>query len=129
MASAGQVLPHDDAQIVAQGRTLYADYCAACHGADLQGEPNWRERDADGYLPAPPHDATGHTWHHPDRQLIDITRRGIEAVVGNGYKSRMPGFADSLTDGQIIAILAYIKSTWPAPIIQRHNQLNAMSGG
>ncbi|MCM2562614.1 cytochrome c [Lutimaribacter sp. EGI FJ00013] len=121
----GGILPYRDAGVVAQGQELYADHCAVCHGAELEGEENWRSRDADGYLPAPPHDASGHTWHHPDSQLIDITRRGIEAIVGNGYKSRMIGFADVLTDAEIISILAYIKSTWPTSVIDRHNQLNA----
>ena len=123
------LLPYRDPAAVALGADLYSDYCAACHGADLQGEPDWRSRDADGYLPAPPHDASGHTWHHPDSQLFEITKYGIEAVVGNGYRSRMPGFQDVLSDQDILAILAFIKSTWPAPIIARHDRLNAQSGG
>lgn len=120
-------LPYLDAAAVAQGAALYQDYCAACHGAALEGQDNWRERDADGYLPAPPHDVTGHTWHHPDSQLFMITKFGTEAIVGNGYRSRMAGYGDSLTDSEIITILAYIKSTWPAEVIKRHNQINAGS--
>lgn len=97
---------------VAQGRALYADYCAACHGVNLEGQPNWKERLPSGRLPAPPHDETGHTWHHSDRQLIAITKHGPGALVP-GYESDMPGFADVLTDAEIVAILAYLKSTWP----------------
>lgn len=118
-------IPHDDPRAVAAGRTLYAEHCAACHGADLEGEPDWRERDADGYLPAPPHDETGHTWHHPDAQLFDITKRGIEAVVGGGYRSRMIGYDGILTDDEILAVLAYIKSTWPARVVEVHDEINA----
>ena len=81
--------------------------------------------DDQGYLPAPPHDATGHTWHHPDTQLFAITRHGTAALVGNGYKSRMEGFGDTLSDDDILAVLAYIKSTWPPGIIARHNAINA----
>lgn len=110
--------------VVAQGQGLYAEYCASCHGANLEGEPDWRDRDADGFLPAPPHDATGHTWHHPDAQLLTITLLGTSAVVGNGYPSRMPGFGEDLTKEQILSILAYIKSTWPPEIIERHNEIN-----
>lgn len=101
-----------EAARVAQGRALYAEYCASCHGAHLEGQPNWRERLPSGRLPAPPHDETGHTWHHSDRQLIAITRHGPGALVP-GYESDMPGFAEVLTDSEIEAVLAFIKSTWP----------------
>ena len=76
-------------------------------------------------MPAPPHDERGHTWHHPDAQLYEITRLGTEAVVGGGYRSRMIGFGDTLDDADIRAVLAFIKSTWPRQIIERHDELNA----
>lgn len=119
------LLPYRDAAAVARGRAIYDDYCAACHGAALEGQPNWRERDAEGYLPAPPHDATGHTWHHPDSQLVAITWLGTERVVGQGYRSRMQGYEGILSETQVLEVLAYIKSTWPEEIIARHNQINA----
>ncbi|MXQ08375.1 c-type cytochrome [Alphaproteobacteria bacterium GH1-50] len=118
-------LPHLSAETVAMGAEIYAENCASCHGAALEGEENWRERDADGYLPAPPHDASGHTWHHPTEQLFEITKYGTETVVGGGYRSNMAGFGDILTDDEIRAVLAYIKSTWPDRIIERHNELDA----
>lgn len=95
------------------GRALYLDNCASCHGAALEGQPDWRRPGSSGRLPAPPHDASGHTWHHPDRVLREIVRRGSAAVVGQGYESDMPGFEGILTDAEIDAILDYIKSTWP----------------
>lgn len=119
------LLPYEDAEAVALGRTVYAEHCAACHGADLEGAPDWRSRDAYGYLPAPPHDETGHTWHHPDRLLVAITARGTEAVVGGDYRSNMKGFGDILSEDEILAVLAYIKSTWPPRIIEQHNRINA----
>ncbi|WP_068300882.1 cytochrome c [Pararhodobacter sp. CCB-MM2] len=99
---------------IGEGRVLYAETCAACHGAQLQGQPDWQRPGPDGRLPAPPHDASGHTWHHDDALLFRITREGSAAVIGNGYESNMPGFAGVLTDDQIRAVLAYIRSTWPA---------------
>jgi mono/diheme cytochrome c family protein len=120
-------LPYDDATEVARGEALYEAHCASCHGADLAGAPDWRSRDADGYLPAPPHDATGHTWHHPDAVLFEITKYGTEAVVGGGYQSRMMGFGDILTDAEILATLGYIKSTWPRRIVEMHDEMNAAS--
>ncbi|EHK53545.1 c-type cytochrome [Allomesorhizobium alhagi] len=98
---------------IARGETLYAEHCAACHGAKLEGQPNWQSPLPSGRLPAPPHDASGHTWHHPDGVLFRITREGTAAVVGGGYESDMPGFEGILDDEDIRAILAFIKSTWP----------------
>ena len=122
----GQLVPYEDAQAIARGETLYAEHCAACHGTALEGQvPDWRQPGPDGLLPAPPHDETGHTWHHPDALLVDIVTRGTEAVVGGGYRSGMPGFADVLSEEGILATLAYIKSTWPARVIEVHDGINA----
>ncbi|MBL4767108.1 MAG: cytochrome c [Rhodobacteraceae bacterium] len=117
--------PYLDKELVRQGTVLYANNCASCHGATLQGQANWKSRDDQGYLPAPPHDESGHTWHHPTAQLFEITKFGTEQLVGGGYKSRMEGYSEVLTDNEIAAVLAYIKSTWPARVIEHHNQINA----
>ena len=105
-----------DVELVARGFTIYGQSCASCHGSNLEGQPNWRVRKADGTLPAPPHDETGHTWHHSDGHLFEVTKWGTEALVGGDYKSDMRGFADELDDGEIWAVLAYIKSQWPADV-------------
>lgn len=102
------------AEVIEQGRQIYADQCASCHGAQLEGQPDWKTPLPSGRLPAPPHDAGGHTWHHPDDILFRIVREGTAAIVGGGYESDMPGFADLLSDAEIRAVLVYIKSTWPA---------------
>jgi mono/diheme cytochrome c family protein len=104
----------DSPRLVAQGRAIYAAHCASCHGAKLEGQPRWKELLPSGRLPAPPHDASGHTWHHADTLLFAITKYGTAAVVGGGYESDMPAFKDALSDGEIVAVLAFIKSTWPA---------------
>lgn len=101
------------AEVIEQGRQIYADQCASCHGAQLEGQPDWRTPLPSGRLPAPPHDASGHTWHHPDDVLFRIVKEGTAAIVGGGYESDMPGFGDVLSDSEIRAALAYIKSTWP----------------
>ena len=105
-----------DPDLVARGSTVYKQSCASCHGAELEGQPDWRVSKADGTLPAPPHDETGHTWHHSDYHLFQITKWGTAAVVGGDYRSDMRGFAEELDDSDIWAVLAYIKSRWPAHI-------------
>ncbi len=106
-----------DTTLVAAGRQVYGRHCASCHGTNLDGQPDWRERLPSGRMPAPPHDASGHTWHHPDAVLFGIVKEGI--VPGKyappGYESDMPGFGDVLSDDEIRAVLAYIKSSWPQP--------------
>ena len=117
----------EDAELVALGRAVYAETCAACHGKNLEGEPNWRTRKADGTLPAPPHDAGGHTWHHDDALLFRYTKEGGAAVAPAGFKSGMPAFGDSLSDRQIVAVLAFLKSQWPEAIRQRQEAMNRRS--
>ena len=107
------VLPVAAQSDVRMGERLYQENCASCHGANLEGQLDWRSRLPNGRLPAPPHDASGHTWHHPDRVLFDIVKRGPAAIVGNGYESDMPGYEGVLTDDEITSIVDYIKSTWP----------------
>lgn len=96
----------------AAGQKLYVEHCASCHGETLQGQPDWQTPKENGRLPAPPHDATGHTWHHSDAELFGITKYGMSAIVP-GHESDMPGFGLVLTDEQIGAILSFIKNTWP----------------
>ncbi len=106
---------------IAAGKIVYGDQCAVCHGVNLEGQDNWRARKADGRLPAPPHDPSGHTWHHPDAVLFAVTKHGLQAMAGPGYQSDMPAYADILTDQEIMDVLSYIKSTWPEDI--RREQL------
>ncbi len=115
----------DNPEMVARGQTVYNENCADCHGKNLEGQPNWRVKTADGVLPAPPHDATGHTWHHADQLLFAITKLGGQASAPAGFVSAMPGFADSLSDDDILATLAYIKSRWPQDIRKRHAVMSA----
>lgn len=112
---------------VARGRQVYAGNCAVCHGDRLQGQPDWRIRKPDGKLPAPPHDASGHTWHHPDRQLFDMTKLGLQPFAPPGYQSDMPAFGGKLSDAEIWAVLAYIKSTWPPEIRARQARISEAS--
>ena len=115
--------PTDPAQ-VARGQAVYGQHCAECHGANLEGQPDWRVRQADGTLPAPPHDASGHTWHHDDALLFDYTKRGGQVRMPEGVTSGMPAFGEVLADADIAAVLTYIKSRWPAQVLARQESLN-----
>lgn len=110
------------------GQALYAEQCAACHGAKLEGQPNWRSPNEEGVLPAPPHDQTGHTWHHDNQLLFEYTKLGGQAALAardvTGFASGMPGFGGVLTDEEIWDTLAYIRSTWPKRIQDSHAMRN-----
>jgi mono/diheme cytochrome c family protein len=98
---------------LALGQKLYAQHCAVCHGAKLEGQPDWRAKLPSGRMPAPPHDDSGHTWHHPDAVLFGITKHGlVPPYAPPGYESDMPAFAAKLRDAEIHAVLAYIESHW-----------------
>jgi mono/diheme cytochrome c family protein len=109
---------------LAVGARVYAENCASCHGANLEGQPNWRQRNDNGRLPAPPHNVRGHTWHHDDATLFGITKLGTAAFTGLPIESDMPAFEEVLSDDEIRAVLAYIKSRWPDRIRQRQESLN-----
>lgn len=100
-----------EATQVTLGRSVYEANCAACHGVNGEGQENWQRPDENGVLPAPPHDGSGHTWHHPDPHLLRIIAEG-----GQSPGSQMPGYADSLTQAEMEAVLAYIKSFWTPEI-------------
>lgn len=119
----------DDAAVTALGQRVYMAQCAACHGARLEGQPNWRNRGLDGRLPAPPHDASGHTWHHPDELLFRITKHGVAKAANlTDYVSAMPAYGGVLSDAEIVAALSWIKAQWPADIRARHDELNRAAG-
>jgi mono/diheme cytochrome c family protein len=119
----GSMQARSAANTLTDGRTLYMRYCAACHGANLAGQANWQTARADGSYPAPPHDASGHTWHHSDAYLLAVTLQGGAAVTGTASNA-MPGFAKQLSAEQATAIIEYIKSTWPADIQAQQAALN-----
>ena len=121
-----------DGRHIGNGQALYEERCASCHGAKLEGQPNWRRPGSDGILPAPPHDATGHTWHHDDKLLFDYTKLGGQALMEargiTGFKSGMPGLGDVMNDDEIRDVLAYIRSTWPERIRKIQAKRNPAHG-
>ena len=128
--AAGVALRPDDATVVALGERVYAENCAACHGAALEGQPDWRTRGSDGLMPAPPHDPSGHTWHHDDAMLFALTKHGLAGVMGaDAPDSAMPAYDGVLSDEEILAVLSFIKSTWPADVRAAHDDINDRAAG
>ena len=102
-------VPNLDTSSVRQGEMLYTQYCAACHGANLEGAADWKIALPDGSYPAPPHDSSGHTFHHPDTLLVQII---IDGSYPPGQDTKMPAFGAILTEEEILSILDFIKSYW-----------------
>lgn len=131
LAACGQPWPEEgidptNPAKLAIGQEIYVEHCAACHGANLQGQPDWRQRRADGRLPAPPHDASGHTWHHSDAELFAMVHDGlVPPLAPEGYQSDMPAYGDILSDDEIRAVLAFIQSKWPAEVVSMRNRMLA----
>lgn len=121
----GIFLP-DNGEYVSLGKRIYLESCASCHGANLEGQTvDWKSPGPDGKLPAPPHDEKGHTWHHADQLLFNITKFGLAKAANlKNYESAMPAYEGVLSDKEIIAVFSFIKSTWPEGIRMRHDELN-----
>lgn len=115
----------DDPLMVSRGGEIYQQECASCHGANLEGQPNWQKRLPSGRLPAPPHDENGHTWHHRDDVLFELTKQGTAGFLNDpDYPSDMLGYADILSDLEIVAVLSFIKSQWPPETRAMHDRIN-----
>ena len=104
------------------GAKIYRTHCAVCHGINLEGQKGWNIKDGQNNILAPPHDETGHTWHHSDEDLFYITKYGGAGQAG--VASAMPGYEQILSDKKIISVLSFIKSTWPVQIRLQHDQIN-----
>lgn len=93
-----------------RGERIYQMSCFGCHGGATGGAASDRP---------PKHNASGHTWHHPDCQLIAMIRGGIAPD--------MPAYRGRLDDGEIAALLAYIRTMWTAE--QRERQAETTKAG
>ena len=113
------VLRTADVALATEGKAVYAVSCRTCHGANLQGGAN------SGANPVPPPlDATGHTWLHSDADLFEMVKYGL-ADCGAEASPTMPPLGSHLDDESIRAALAYINSTWPAPIRRVQSALDS----
>ena len=118
---------------LAIGRSVHRTYCAQCHGIQGVGAPNWAQQHSNGTFPPPPHDSTGHAWHHSDNYLYRIIRDGGKFLEEQsdemlGFVSAMPAWGDSLSPKEIQAVIIYIKSLWGPVELAFQEYVTASSG-
>ncbi len=76
------------------GRLLYEQYCARCHGLD--GRP----------VPEQPQ-----ARNLADRRIVDnLSDQAIEMMVRNGREPSMPAFRDQFTEASLMVLIAYVRS-------------------
>lgn len=97
---------HDDA-LISQGAGIFRAHCAVCHGANAEGDANWRKKGPDGKYPPPPLNGTAHEWHHSIPVLHEMIKNGTPPEEGN-----MPAWGGKLTDQEIDAVIAWFQSLW-----------------
>ena len=113
-----------DPDAVALGARVYAEHCAACHGARLEGEQNWRQPGPDGRRRAPPHDDSGHTWHHSDRWLFQFVENGPKRPAGKGSDvAESHAYGQILSNAEIRAVVRYINSHWSDETLRKRDDL------
>lgn len=115
----------EDLDQVAFGSRVYGRICANCHGTELDGQLGWEEPLKDGTRLAPAHSADGGTWKYADDSLFKVVKFGGESMKPDGGVSRMPGFDNKLTDEEIWAVIAFIKSTWPTSVQEQQRDKSA----
>lgn len=106
----GRIPPVFSDARLARGQQLYAANCQTCHGGSTGGE----------MMDYPPkHNANGHTWHHPDCELVAVITTGtgpmvemMREMMAPPGAPTMPAWREKLTGDEIDAVLAYIKTMW-----------------
>jgi thiol:disulfide interchange protein DsbC len=93
---------------IEQGRAVFQEHCASCHGGEAQGlVEDWQTADENGRYPPPPLNGSAHAWHH----ALPVLRRTIHK--GNvELGGQMPGFVDKIGELDTDAAIAYFQSFW-----------------
>jgi mono/diheme cytochrome c family protein len=113
---------------VSLGNSLYKANCAFCHGDALEGKPGWDKDYPAGGRPALPLDGKGAIVRLSDQDLMDVTKYGGQPFSPSDYKNDMPGFELQLSDGDIWAIVAFLKSRWSDDAIERQREAQEQNG-
>jgi len=94
-----------DAASIANGKKLFADYCAACHGDTGKGDGAMAGFTGD----PPPSDLTDAEWKHgsSDGEIYTTIHDGIDGTGMKDFKDMKPA--------DIWAIVNYVKTLSPKP--------------
>jgi mono/diheme cytochrome c family protein len=84
-ATATSVIPPDGTQAY-RGYTLFLMNCAHCHGSDARGDEG------------------------PDLHGVTKSDARISSLIKNGIKGEMPKFGGKLTDTDVRALIAFVRS-------------------
>ena len=96
-----------------EGKDVYDEFCAYCHGFNLDGKSEWFNKTNKDPANSPRLDEKGTAWRMPDSLLFSITKNGGQKHALPGVKSEMPVFEGVVPDKAINLALDYIKSRWP----------------
>jgi mono/diheme cytochrome c family protein len=121
--------PPLDPETIEQGKQIYQQYCASCHGPQGKGAENWQKRNALGELPPPPHGPEGHTWRHADAELYHMISQGWRDPFNKTERLTMPAFKNVLSPEQIRAVIAYLKTLWTPEQRQFQSEETKEKGG
>jgi mono/diheme cytochrome c family protein len=62
--------------------------------------------------------------------LFDITKHGLRPTnAPESYESDMPAYEGVLSDSEIWAVIAFLKSSWPPAIRARQQRITEQAGG
>lgn len=101
------------------GASLYAQQCAGCHGQDLAGQAGWDGDHPTGNRPAAPLAGDSPIWRLTDTDIFNVIKYGGQAFSPDNYKNNMPGYAEQFADGDIWAVVAFIKSRWSERLLKQ----------
>ena len=109
-AEAIELRPNDPVYVT-MGEKVYIEQCASCHGVNLEGQVGWQDTMVDGMRLAPPHDKSGHTWHHPDEMLFNLTKYGFKAMINDDYKVNMPFYSVVAPISLALIVIFFVTSS------------------
>ena len=87
-----------DPALISAGSELYAEACAACHGADLRGTDRGPSHLSEVY----------ESGHHADASFLLAVRRGVVAHQWS-FGPMLP--IEGLSDSDVEAIVAFVRDT------------------
>lgn len=120
-------MPIDDA--APSGAVLFNGNCASCHGMSGQGIG------ANKFYPSLSHNSV--VGSDKPNNLVQIILHGVDRVNGNGEHIVMPGFGDTMTDGQIATLTTWLRTQYgnggaaidaPAVKTLRENEVTVIPG-